>query len=93
MKKIKVVSLFSGCGGLDLGFKQSGYDIIWANDILKDACATYRLNIGDHISCEDIIKINKNIIPREDIVIGGPPWQSFSLVGKRNPKDDRSNLV
>ena len=43
--KVKVVGLFSGCGGLDLGFKQAGYDIVWANDILKDACETYRFRI------------------------------------------------
>jgi DNA (cytosine-5)-methyltransferase 1 len=93
MKKPKVVSLFSGCGGLDFGFKQSGYDIIWANDILNDACETYRANIGDHIHCGDITKIDKKVIPQADIVIGGPPCQSFSLVGKRNPDDDRSDLV
>ncbi len=91
--KIKVIGLFSGCGGLDLGFKQAGYDLIWANDILKDACDTYRLNIGDHIVNEDITKIDLNTIPNADILIGGPPCQGFSGIGKRDPNDNRSALV
>ncbi len=44
---MKTVSLFSGCGGMDLGFIWSGYSIIWANDLDHDACETYRLNIGN----------------------------------------------
>lgn len=91
--KIKVVSLFSGCGGLDLGFKQADYDLIWANDILKDACDSYRLNIGDHIINEDITKIDLDTIPYADIIIGGPPCQGFSGIGKRDPNDKRSALV
>jgi DNA (cytosine-5)-methyltransferase 1 len=90
---IKVIGLFSGCGGLDLGFKQAGYDIIWANDILKDACETYKLNIGNHIINEDITKINLETIPSADVIIGGPPCQGFSGIGKRDPNDDRSALV
>ncbi|RFS22703.1 DNA cytosine methyltransferase [Chitinophaga silvatica] len=93
MNTIKVVSLFAGCGGLDLGFKQAGYDIIWANDFLKDACETYKKNIGDHIVHGDINTVDVNSIPQADVMIGGPPCQSFSLVGKRDPKDERSNLV
>ncbi|MCI0920549.1 DNA cytosine methyltransferase [Sphingobacterium rhinopitheci] len=91
--KFKVVGLFSGCGGLDLGFKQAGYEIIWANDILKDACDTYKLNIGDHIVNEDITKIDLDLIPNADIIIGGPPCQGFSGIGKRDPNDNRSTLV
>lgn len=91
--KIKVIGLFSGCGGLDLGFKQAGYDIIWANDILNDACETYKLNIGNHIINEDITKVDLDIIPSADIIIGGPPCQGFSGIGKRDPNDDRSALV
>lgn len=93
MKKIKVVSLFSGCGGLDYGFIKAGYEIVWANDILKDACETYKLNFGDHIVHGDINVLDKTMIPKADILIGGPPCQSFSLVGKRDQNDERSNLV
>ncbi|MFT5780387.1 MAG: DNA (cytosine-5)-methyltransferase 1, partial [Crocinitomicaceae bacterium] len=90
---IKVVGLFSGCGGLDLGFKQAGYDLVWANDILRDACATYKRNIGNHIVHGDLTEIDLETIPKADVIIGGPPCQGFSGIGKRDPNDDRSSLV
>ena len=46
--KLKVLSLFAGAGGMDLGFKNAGYDIVWANDIDADSVKTYKRNIGDH---------------------------------------------
>jgi len=90
---IKVVSLFSGGGGLDLGFQKAGYEIIWAIDNNKNAVATYKENIGNHIICADINKIDLAMIPNADVVIGGPPCQSFSLAGKRNVEDERGQLV
>mgnify|MGYP006082782581 FL=1 len=90
---MNVVSLFSGCGGLDLGFKQAGYKILWANDNLPDACETYKKEIGDHIVCNDIFEIDIKSIPKADVIIGGPPCQGFSGVGKRDPNDARSSLV
>lgn len=89
----KVVSLFSGGGGLDLGFKAAGFKIIWAIDNNQNAVNTYKANIGEHIICEDINKIDVKDIPHADIVIGGPPCQSFSLAGNRNADDDRGKLV
>jgi len=90
---MKVISLFSGCGGLDLGFIKAGYNIVWANDNFPDACETYRREIGDHIVCEDIFEMNIKSIPKADVIIGGPPCQGFSGVGKRDPNDVRSMLV
>ena len=55
---MKVVSLFSGAGGLDLGFIMAGHKIIWANDCYHDAVETYRKNIGEHIVCDDIADVD-----------------------------------
>lgn len=90
---ISVVSLFSGGGGLDLGFLMEDYHIVWAIDNQKDAVDTYRHNLGDHILCADINDIDPAGLPDCDLVIGGPPCQSFSLSGNRNVEDARGQLV
>jgi len=94
MGKYKVVSLFSGCGGLDLGFIQAGCDVIWANDFNKDAVETYKNNIGNHIVYGDISQIQNEEIPNDfDILLGAFPCQGFSIANpKRNAKDERNFL-
>jgi DNA (cytosine-5)-methyltransferase 1 len=92
-KMIKTVSLFSGCGGMDLGFIWSGYDILWANDINHDACETYRLNLGNHIIKDDICNIDFSEIPDCDLILGGFPCQDFSMIWKRGGiETERGNL-
>lgn len=90
---IEVVSLFSGGGGLDLGFIKAGYEIIWAVDNNKNAVETYKRNIGNHIELADIANLHASLIPQADVVIGGPPCQSFSLAGNRHTEDKRGQLV
>lgn len=90
---MKVVSLFSGAGGLDLGFIKAGHEIIWANDNFADAVKTYRKNIGNHIICEDISKIPSDEIPEHDILIGGFPCQGFSVANTTRGEGDERNKL
>ena len=90
---INIVRLLSGGGGLDLGFINAGYKILWAIDNNENAVKTYKKNIGNHIKCADITNVELNDIPRADVIIGGPPCQSFSLAGVRNIEDARGQLI
>ena len=90
---MNVVSLFSGAGGLDLGFIMAGHTILWANDFYADAVATYRRNIGNHIVQLPIQEIASEEIPDCDIVIGGFPCQGFSVANtERHEGDERNKL-
>lgn len=84
------VTLYSGAGGLDLGFRRAGFELLWANDFDRHACETYRRNIGDHIACGDLLELPPPIELAPDLVIGGPPCQGFSVAGQMNPGDPRS---
>lgn len=90
---MRIISLFSGAGGLDLGLIQAGNTVIWANDIDKDAVATYKENIGEHIVCDDIKNIDISALPNGDVVVGGFPCQGFSQANMlRTLDDDRNQL-
>ncbi len=102
--QISVVSLFSGCGGMDLGiiggfdflgrhFQKTGFKIIWANEINAAACKTYRLNFPHQIIEGDIRDKIETLPPYADVVIGGFPCQDISINGKMaGVKGQRSSL-
>lgn len=86
--------MFSGCGGMDLGFRggfsvfgreylRLPFDIIWANDLSEPACKTYRKNLGGEIHCGDVWEFIDRMPMRPDVMIGGFPCQDISINGKR----------
>lgn len=90
---MKILSLFSGCGGLDQGFINEGYDVVWANDFDKYAVETYKANFGNHIVLGDINEISIESLPDFDMLIGGFPCQPFSMMGEeRGFEDARGTL-
>lgn len=103
-EKYKVVSLFSGCGGMDLGF-HGGFDflnkyygtnpfeIVFSNDIFKAAADVYEYNFKSLVNRTSIDELDVTILPKADIVVGGFPCQDFSHAGKRKGLDaDRGRL-
>lgn len=93
------IDLFSGCGGMSLGFEQSGYEGLLAIDFWQDALTTYSHNRKDAKTyCGDLSKISPSEIKEKfdlhhvDVIIGGPPCQGFSVAGKRIIEDERNRL-
>lgn len=92
---MKAISLFTGAGGMDVGFQRAGFDVVWANELMPHAAATYAQNHADGVMhCGDLnTRIDE--LPKGDIfcVFGGPPCQGFSVAGKMDLQDERSQLV
>ncbi len=91
---LNIVSLFAGCGGLDLGFAKAGFKTIWANEWDKEIWHTYESNhVNTHLDRRDIREIASTKIPDCIGIVGGPPCQSWSEAGRQKGiKDDRGRL-
>jgi DNA (cytosine-5)-methyltransferase 1 len=95
-QKIKVVDLYSGCGGMSLGFQNAGFEIVSAYDNWQPAVDVYRRNFKHPIHKKDLsdLSILKELKSfNADIIIGGPPCQDFSIAGHRNFNGHRANLT
>jgi len=88
---LRVLSLFSGAGGLDWGFIEAGHEVVWANDTDHDSCETYEKNIGNHIYCGDIANFSTDDLPEFEILIGGFPCQGFSRANVNKKENDQRN--
>jgi DNA (cytosine-5)-methyltransferase 1 len=92
----RAISLFSGCGGMDVGARNAGFETVIASELNKHACSTFRTNHPNVELIEgDIDEKIDDLCNKSDIdlVFGGPPCQGFSVAGKMSPDDPRSKLV
>src|SRR3989338_10353204 len=89
-----IVSLFAGAGGLDTGFTNAGFKIIWANEYDKNIWATYQINHpSTHMDTRDICSVPSSDLPDCDGIIGGPPCQSWSAAGNNRGLNDKRGSV
>lgn len=95
VEPLTAVSLFSGAGGMDVGFSSAGIRPVFANELDEAASRTYAANHGDHIQRGSILDLLPSLhrFRGVDVVFGGPPCQGFSVAGKMDPSDERSGLI
>lgn len=88
-----LAGLFGGVGGIELGFEQAGFNVVWANELDEKASITYNLNHKHELRVDDIHNVEPDEFPDVDILTGGFPCQAFSVAGyRRGFEDDRGNL-
>lgn len=87
-----LIDLFAGCGGLTQGFADAGIVPVFAVERDPVAAATYAENFGNIVHVADIGALPQSEIPEVDVVVGGPPCQGFSGLGRRDPYDARNGL-
>lgn len=90
---MKVAGFFAGVGGIELGFEQAGFDIVWSNEIDEKAGVTFEANHKAHIVIEDINNIDSKSVPNVDVIVGGFPCQAFSIAGYRKGFEDERGEV
>jgi DNA (cytosine-5)-methyltransferase 1 len=92
-RNLSAISLYSGAGGLDLGFARAGVDVRWAIDSDPHAVTTYNKNLPPVAVCGDVLSVDPPSDLKPDLVVGGPPCQGFSVIGNMDPSDPRSRHV
>ena len=91
----RCASFFAGVGGIDLGFEQAGFDVVYANEICEKASLTFKQNHEIRLDTRDIRDVKSSEIPDFDVMLAGFPCQAFSVAGYRQGFDDekgRGNL-
>lgn len=90
---MKLAGFFTGVGGIELGFKQAGFEVVYSNEIDKNAAHTYKANFNEIISIKDIRDVNDDEIPNVDVIAGGFPCQAFSIAGyQKGFEDERGEI-
>lgn len=88
-----VSGFFAGVGGIEIGFRQAGFDIVWSNEIDEKASKTFRKNHFNLLVTDDIHNISNDSVPDTDIIVGGFPCQAFSVAGYRKGFEDERGEV